>query len=62
MTWLFVGMYKVMLKMSESDKADQSGLFSSILVASCDILETVTLNKSRLMVIRLAKLVTQSGV
>ena len=47
--------------MSESDKADQSGLFSSILVASCDILETVTLNKSRLMVIRLAKLVTQSG-
>ena len=48
--------------MSESDKADQSGLFSSILVASCDILETVTLNKSRLMVIRLAKLVTQSGV
>lgn len=61
MIWLFIVMYKVMLKLSESEKADPSGLLSSILVVSCDILETVTLSKSRLMVIRLAKLVTHSG-
>lgn len=62
MTWLFVIMYKVMMKMAESEKADQSGYFSAILVASCDVLETVTLNNSRLMVIRLTKAVMQSGM
>ena len=54
-------MYKVMLKMSESEKADQSGLYSTLLVASCDVIESVTLNKSRMMAMNLARRVTHSG-
>lgn len=61
LTWLFVLMYKVMMKMSESERADQSGLYSSLLISSCDVIEAVTLSKSRMMVMNLAKRVTNSG-
>lgn len=61
LTWLFVVMYKVMHKMSESEKVDHSGIYTAILISSCDIIETVTLSRPIMMVMGLAKRVANTG-
>lgn len=60
LTWLFLLMYKVMLKI-ESDRADQSGLYFTLLICCCDVIETITLSKPRMMSLNLAKRVAHSG-
>jgi len=61
-TWLFILMYKVMCKMSELERVEQTyNLYSSLLTSSCDIIEKITLNKNRMRVIKLARRVTHTG-
>ncbi|XP_067932248.1 mediator of RNA polymerase II transcription subunit 24-like [Watersipora subatra] len=54
-------MYKVLLKMSESEKADPSGYYSSLLGSLCQLIETVTLNKPRVMAMNLSRRVSPLG-
>lgn len=59
--WLFIMMSKVLMKMSESEKADQGGVYSSILVASCKVVESITQRPAAMLSMRLVKRVSTAG-
>lgn len=57
--WLFTIMCKILMKLSE--KADQTGVYSSILVSSCDIIESITFRPTVMLAFHLAKQVSSAG-